>query len=144
MAQYVWALPPLHPVAGCIPCGLAHLQKAVHSGKTSQSTFTRVALSFPSPTLLTQLQLAETPAGLHCLENGLTVSQLQRGSWLLPHSHAHNLLLLLAAWWVEQVWPLLNKSLSRGCVSPSQGLHLGTFFSIKIPLVKPINSFALE
>lgn len=58
------------------PCSLwpSTVTKAVPRGRTSQTTSHRVALPFTPPTLLTQLQLAEMPAGLHCLENGPTVS----------------------------------------------------------------------
>lgn len=124
----------MHLVPGQSPHGLAHLQNTVHSGKTSQITSKCVAQSFTSPTLLTQPQLASLPAGLHCLKNGSIVSQLQRGSWLLPHSHANTLLLLLAAQWLEQARPqnlLISTKWSKNCTSPSQESHLIIFFSTK-------------
>lgn len=80
------------------------------------------------PTLLTQLQLASLSAGLHCLKNGSIVSQLQRGSWRLPHSHANHLLHLLflrpAALWLEQARPqnLLISTKALGAAPPITGV----------------------
>lgn len=103
----------LHLVAGQTRHGLAHLQNTAHNGKTSQITPKCMAQSFTSPTLL--------PAGLHCLKNSSEVSQLQRGSWLLPHSHANNLLLLLAAKCLKQAGSTIDWDPSPcNCLLPSR------------------------
>ena len=82
-----------------------------------------VAQPFTSPALLPQSQLASLSAGLCCLENGSIVSLLPRGSWLLPHSHASGLSLLLAVMGA-QPQDLLISTKTRGAVPSQHKDHL--------------------
>ena len=106
---------------------LAHLQKTVHHGRTSQMTSECVARSFTSPALLPQSQLALLSARLHCLENGssITASQGQLASPSLPCPW----LLLPAVGGAQPQDPLFSTK-TLGAV-PSQHKHY-----LKVPFSK--------